>query len=655
MLVIDQVRRSDPRLRSLALLFFLGFAVLLVGLWYVQIVSGRKYEDSMKVQALRTVRLPAARGRILDRNGQVMVDNQPRFNINLYLEDIRPQFTYEYTNSLKKEFVAKHGRSPKSAERGQLEKLARYRVVSNIVWQVSTAVLPQPRFLDPYRFEKLYNEKRAIPMSLVTDLTPQQIALFFGKASGFPGVELEVEPYRFYPYGSLAAHALGYTRRAEVMEDIGEDDENAFNYRTIPVAEYHGVIGLEGGFDEELRGKAGLKAILVNNIGYRQSEETWVEPSPGKNLVLTLDLEIQKAAELALAMTGSDTRGAVVVLNVKNGDVLALASSPAYDLNMFVQPGDYTTNHWNRLNDALLTPQYNRALQGAYHPGSTFKMIVALAAFEAGVADLGTLVHNPGYIRVGNRPIKDNNAPIGDWAFMEAFKRSANTYFIHVGLEAGAERLIDMGRRFNLGDKTGVVQPYLESKGLFPEIGARIKEDGSRWTQFDTALLCIGQGQIMVTPLQMALVTAAIANGGQVLRPRLVMQVEEQGSMAPPEVLPALQVERNINVKPQYLEWVRRAMLDDVQDQKVGTGKAAYIAGMDICGKTGTAQIRTPKGMDHVTWFVSFAPFDSPKYAVVVVVEGGGSGGGTCAPKAKEVYKAIQKIEQNRLKNIVVK
>jgi cell division protein FtsI/penicillin-binding protein 2 len=150
-------------------------------------------------------------------------------------------------------------------------------------------------------------------------------------------------------------------------------------------------------------------------------------------------------------------------------------------------------------------------------------------------------------------------------------------------------------------------------------------------------------------------VTAAVANGGKVLRPRLVMQLEEQGNNRLPEVMPPLQIERDIQVQPQYLEWIRRAMLDDVEDQKVGTGKAAYIPGMGICGKTGTAQIQTPNGKHHVVWFVSFAPFDAPKYAVVVVVEGQYiSGGGVAAPKAKEVYKAIERIEQNRLKNIVV-
>jgi penicillin-binding protein 2 len=304
------------------------------------------------------------------------------------------------------------------------------------------------------------------------------------------------------------------------------------------------------------------------------------------------------------------------------------------------------------LSDEKLKPQYNRALQGTYHPGSTFKIIVALAAFEAGVMDLNYEVYNPGYFTVGNRKIKDRNAPVGSWAFTEAFKRSANTYFIEVGLKAGVDRIIEMGERFNLGDKTGVVQPELERSGYFPEIGQRFKKDGSKWMEGDTANLCIGQGDIMVTPLQMALVTAAVANGGTVIRPRLVLQLEEQGQNTLPEVMPHQVKERDINVRQQHLEWIRRAMLEDVEDQKVGTGKAAYIPGMGISGKTGTAQIRTPKGIDWITWFVSFAPYDNPKYAVVVMVESGSSGGGTCAPKAKEVYKAIQKIEEDRLKHI---
>lgn len=656
MLILDHVKRGDPRLRLLAGLFFLGFATLLVGLWYVQIVSERKYENSLRVQSFRTVRVPAPRGRIVDRHGQVLADNQPRFNINLFLEDIRSQFTFEYTNKFKREFRAQHHRLPKHSERLELEKLARYRVVSNIVWQVSSAVLPQPLVLNPYAFERHLLERRSLPMPLVTDLTQQQIALFMERASDLPGVELEVEPYRFYPHGSLAAHALGYVQK-DREKALPEEDEIDFHYR---LPDYTGVTGLEAGFDEDLRGRPGAKAILVNNVGYRQSEQSWGQSSPGRNVVLTLDLEIQKAAERALALSGPDTRGAAVVLDCRTGDLLALASAPAYDLNLFVRPRDFSTNEWTRLNDPVLTPQYNRALQGAYHPGSTFKMFVALAAFEAGVMNLNDTVHNPGYYKIGRRQIRDDNAPKGDWAFFEAFKRSANTYFIHAGLKAGLDQLVAMGRRFNLGERTGVVQPGLESAGYFPALRPRTKLDGSPWMEGDTANLCIGQGEITVTPMQMALATAAVANGGTLLRPRLVMQVEDQIQQASPgralpEVIPAAQVERRIELNPQHLEWVRRAMLEDVEDQKVGTGRAAYVPGMGIAGKTGTAQIRTPAGMDLVTWFVSFAPYESPRYVVVVVVESGSSGGGTCAPKAREIYRTIQKWEQSRAKTMAAK
>jgi penicillin-binding protein 2 len=440
-------------------------------------------------------------------------------------------------------------------------------------------------------------------------------------------------------------------REAEQRTD--DDHEIVFRH-SLP--SFRGKTGLEQGFDEDLNGKAGARAILVNNVGYRENEQTWVHPMAGKNVVLTLDLEIQKAAERALTASDPDTRGAVVVLDVNNGDLVAMASAPAYDLNMFVRPWDFSTNDWARWGDEMLAPQYNRALQGAYAPGSVFKIIVALAGFEAGIMDLETTVHNAGGIRIGRRWIKDDNAPVGDWAFKEAFKRSANTYFIDVGLKAGADKLVEMGARFGLGEKTGVVQPALEQAGYFPTLGARKKPDGSPWTDGDTANLCLGQGEITVTPLQMALVTAAVANGGDLLRPRLVMQVEEQAPNGEVEPLGGRRVERSANVSPKHLEWVRMAMLADVAEEK-GTGRAAFVPGMNICGKTGTAQVRTPHGTTWVTWFVSFAPFESPKHAVVVVVETADPGSGTtlCAPKAKEIYKAIQKQEQNRLKRMAAR
>ncbi len=647
MFFVDQVRRADPRLRWLGVLFFCGFAVLLAGLYYVQIVSREKYENSLKIQSFRTVRVPAARGRIFDRNGNVLADNQPRYNINLFLEDIRSQFLYEYTNSVVKEFVARNGRRPKTDEKNELSRVARYRVASNIVWQVSSAVLPLPLVLLPEAFEKHYAEKRAIPMPIVTDLTPQQMALFMERAWDLPGIELEVEPYRFYPYGSLAAHALGYVRRENKDDDEPGESDMTFHYR---LPDYDGVTGLEGGFNDQLRGAPGAKAILVNNVGYRQSEETWQESVPGRNVILTLDLDIQKAAERALLMSGPDTRGAAVVLDTRTGDILAMASAPSFDLNMFVRPRDFSTNEWARMNDKELLTQYNRALQGAYHPGSTFKIIVALAGFEAGMINPADTVTVPPERKywIGKRSIRDT-APPGVYDFKEAFKHSCNCYFIEYGLKLGPDRIIEMGNRFNFGDKTGVVQPGLEERGYFPV--QRRKKSGDKWTDGDTANLSIGQGEVIVTPMQLALMTAAVANGGKLLKPRLVVELEDQLTTRRLETMPEAQIEREIPLNQRGLNLIRAAMLADVEENG-GSGKEAYIPGMGICGKTGTAQVEKNGGIDHITWFVSYAPYQNPKYAVVVLVESGVSGGLSCAPKAKEIYKTIQRIENDRLKKM---
>lgn len=648
MLVLDQVKKGDPKLRWLAALVLVGMGILLTGLWFVQVVWRHQYQDSLEAQSYRNVRLPAVRGKILDRNGKLLAENHPRYNVNLYLEDIREGFKYAYTNTIKPGFTERMGRKPKGPELWELQELARYVVASNIVWHASAAILPQPLILNPKAFSRHYREKLAMPMPIVTDLTPQQIGAFAVKSMDLPGVELEVEPFRYYPHGSLAAHVLGYVQQ-ERKTDEDEEEDYLFRYR---LPDYVGRTGIESGFDEELRGKAGGKAILVNNIGYRQSEETWLPPDPGKNVVLTLDLELQKATEKALRGNNPDTRGAAVVLDVHTGDILAMASAPAYDINMFVQSRDYSKEDWDRLNDSKLLPQYNRALQGTYHPGSIFKIIVALAAFEKGIMTPDDTVTHPGYYMVGRRKINDT-APPGTYNFKDAFKHSCNAYFIEYGLQAGMDPIIEMGNRFGLGERTGVVPSKFEYRGYFPEVGERLKKDGSRWMDGDTANLCIGQGEIMVTPLQMALMTAAVANGGKLMSPRLVLQLQDPQNGGTAEAMPPPKIDSDLNIKPRTLQVVREAMLADVEEEG-GTGKAAFIPGMGISGKTGTAQVRTRHGMDYVTWFVSFAPFDSPRYAVVVMVESGSSGGGTCAPKAKEIYKALQKMEQGQNTNLIV-
>jgi len=279
---------------------------------------------------------------------------------------------------------------------------------------------------------------------------------------------------------------------------------------------------------------------------------------------------------------------------------------------------------------------------------------VALAGFEAGVinpADTVTVPPDQQY-RLGKRGIRDT-APPGTYNFKEAFKRSSNCYFIEYGLrKIGLDRIVEMGHRFNLGERTGVVQPSLEQDGYFPPVGKRTKKDEEKWTDGDTANLSIGQGDITVTPLQMALMTAAVANGGRLLKPRLAVELEDQQSAHRFETIPPGQVERSISLPAQGLDLVRAAMLADVEEEG-GSGRSAFVPGMGICGKTGTAQVDRRGGRkDHITWFTSYAPYQNPKYAVVVMVESGVSGGGTCAPKAKKIYETIQRLEDERLKRM---
>lgn len=638
MLILDQLREADRRLRLVALGVSAGMLILLAGLWHVQIVSGKKYSTNLKDQAFRNVLIAAPRGKILDRNGALLAENQPLFVVNLYLEDLRGQFVFEYTNRVRPDWIAANPGKKVSSVKGALSRQARYNVVSNIVWQVSSAVLPSPLILNETAFAKHYNESLALPMPILTGLSQDQVALFMERASGIPGVELEALPIRLYPEGQLAVHLLGYVRR-EVMHADDDDDISFIDKTPVLV----GKAGIEATFDEELRGRPGLRSILVNNLGYRQKEEVWSSPIPGQNVQLTLDVEIQKAAEAALRMSGPETRAAAVVLDVRTGDVLASASAPSFDPNAFltrVSPEEFA-----KMNDPLLRPLLNRAIYGAYPPGSTFKMIDGLAIMESGMFDPRATVYNPGYYKLGRRAINDT-APPGAYDFRESIKHSCNCYFIEYGLRMGPQRLIEMGNRFMLGERTRLVPRGYEVPGYFPETGQRYKKDGTLWMDGDTANLSIGQGEITVTPMQMAVVTAAIANGGKVFQPRLLKSIGAGLVDMAGRVMPPAEIINDIGVNPRHLAILREAMWACVNDG--GGGKEAKVEGANVCGKTGTAQAMVNGKRDYVVWFCSFFPYEAPRYALSVMMESGGSGGKDCAPKAREIIKAIVKAEQRQ-------
>lgn len=644
MLIFDQLRKSDRHLQLIAVMVLVGMGILMGGLWYLQVISAKRYQADVQGQSFRTVRVPAIRGKVLDRNRQPLADNRPCYNVNLYLEELRRNFRHQYTNSVKREFERAHPKMKLTRSiTDELERQARYQVVSNLVVQTSS-VIQEPRFLLEKEFLKHYDSSRSLPLPLLKDLSFQQVAMFAEKSPNLSSLALEPQPLRVYRYHTAAAHILGHLRRDD---NPSEDEERDFQFR---LPDYRGVKGIEVAFDTELRGKPGVKLVKVNSMQYRQSEEMLTPPEPGQNVILTIDLTIQQAAERALLLAGEETRGAAVVMNSENGDILAMASAPSFDPNEFMSP--ILTERWETFfQHEKLLPMLNRAVYGEYPPGSVFKIITGLACLEAGL-DPDEVYRSAGFYRLSlrGRPIGDT-AGAGDFKFRTAFCFSSNPYFQNFGLKAGPQKLVEMGVRFGLGERTGISNG-MEAKGYFPKLDDIRKSSGNRWMDGDTANLCIGQGEIKVTPLQMAVVTAGVASGGKIWQPRLVSRIEPQESQSEIAAIdfPAGQVRRDLMLNPQHLALLRQAMLDDVEFRdpvtgRWGTGRSAAVKGMRVCGKTGTAQV-VAKYDKHITWFVSFAPFEAPRYVVVVMVEGGASGGGTCAPIAKIIYEALLKREQ---------
>lgn len=642
MLIVDQLKRGDPKLRWLAIGVLVGMLVLATGLWFLQVVNYQKYEKNLLTQSYRSVRLPAVRGRILDRQGVILAESRPSYNVNLYLEELRPGFQEQYrvlkTNALARLEQANKG-LPKEkrkkltqAETDAMQRQARFLVANNLVRRISQT-LQIPLELTEKDFRKHYEEKRSLPLPVVENLSPAHVARFAESLSTLPGVDLQVQSLRSYPLGQTAAHILGYMTKAEKAP--GEEEAVDFDYR---LPDFKGVVGIEGYFDEQLRGVAGAKSMLVNNLLYRQAENVWLPPKPGQDVILTIDAQIQQAAEKALPRFG--TRAAVVVMDVSNGDILAMASAPTFDPNAFVP--SITHAEYARLNDPETKPMLNRASFGIYQPGSAFKIVIALAALEAGKIDPREQFFSKGFYPKPGGDRMNCTAGAGYFDFRRAFIRSCNCYFADHGLHTGLDNILRMGSQFCFGERTELPTRQ-DLGGYFPPVGTRRKNMGGLWRDGDTANLCIGQGDIAVTPIQMTVMTAAIANGGKVFWPRLVdrLESEDNGFRKTTEVTPVGRLRNELKVSPQNLRLVQEAMRDDVTPE--GTGKAAAIPGWQICGKTGTADSKTAR----TTWFVSYAPFDSPRYAVVAMVESGASGGDTCAPIARRVYEALQRREQS--------
>lgn len=624
--------RFTARILVLGLIMLVALSGLVFRLWYVQIARGAEYTARIGNRSQVSVRIPAVRGEILDRNGIKLVENRASFEVDFYL----PDMVRAYRES--------KGAVPMTTYRGRVHNMPRDLKEADVVKIVSEEVIPRLEELgvaEDYNANALqihYRTNREVPYSYRQDLDFEQMAVFSEKNLGLPGVNVTVKPVRWYVYGSLAAHLLGYVGMPNDLDKL--PDLRNFNFYE---PDMEGKAQIELYLNDYLKGQPGARILQRNVKGVIEGEVSRKEPIQGNNVFLTIDARIQYFAEQALRAVG---RGAAVVINPQNGDILAMASVPSYDPNVFIP--SIAALDWNALTKDETNPLLNRAIS-AYAPGSTYKIPVALAGLRAGA---GNRTFNcSGGVTYGNKFMKcwiaDKGGAHGTIGLSDAIKLSCNAFFYQYGNAAGIDQIVAVGNMLGLGQKSGIPLSG-EAPGVLPspEWLASINPQ-ARWTSGLTANTSIGQGDVLASPLQMAMIASAVANGGTVYYPRLIDRIVAQDgkvvAQEPSRVRANLITDAGLT--PEQVEKVRRGMWK-VVNEGGGTAGRARIKDVEVAGKTGTAQFWRSGVKDNHTWFVSFAPYEAPRYVVVTFVQGAKSGGGVSAPIAAKILEDIFKMEK---------
>jgi penicillin-binding protein 2 len=621
----------ERRIAVVAVLLCLAFSIFLVRLFQLQIVEGADLRHRSERNFVRTVRLEAPRGEIVDREGRVLVTSRPAFGVGVIPSELRsPGRAFRALSMLLG---------------GDAEELRR-------------------------RVGKRRGRERFQTVILDGDLSYDRTVQVEAHRYRLPGVVIDRVPRRHYVEESQAAHMLG------TIGEIQSQQLQTRKFAGYRAGEIVGQNGLESRFEIHLRGRAGGRNLVVDAAGREIEVRDQVEPVPGGRVVLALDLDLQRAAEQAFLSphpepyttidreTGEekllpaepDRMGALVALDPRNGDLLALVSLPAYDPNAFA--GGIDSETWRQLTSNEWRPLQDRALSGQYPPGSTYKLIVAMAGLEEGELDPEQPVFCPGWYRLGRRTYRCwKRGGHGEVALREAIKLSCDVYFYELGVRLGIDRIGRYARAFGLGRPTGIDLPA-EQDGLVPDRDWKQRVRGQPWIKGETVSAAIGQGFNLVTPIQMAVAVAAIANGGRVLEPRVVQRLERwTGEVV--EERPPRQRER-LPVSEEHLELIRQAMTAVVMEPH-GTGGRARVPGLEVAGKTGTSQVvrlELVEGLedeeipirhrDH-GWFLAFAPVESPEIALAVLVEHGGSGGSVAAPVAQKVLARFEEKRRARI------
>lgn len=569
------------------------FLVFLSRLVQLQLLYQDEYGRKSEENSIRPIARDPLRGFIFDRNGIIIVDNRPSYTVTI---------------------------TPAEFSEGSIDRLAELLSLS-------------PDFIRE-RLEKGKAYNRFSPMKLKRDIDFPTLSLLEEHRDKLPGVDYQVESKRYYPTKAKAPHLFGYTKEVTDVQVATTPDK----YRPGDII---GATGLEAGYERNLRGEKGFEFITVNAkgqmLGAYNGGVSDIVSKEGDDLVLALDAGLQAFAESLLA----DKRGAVVAIDPRDGGVLALVSKPDYDLMHF--SGVTPTEVWSMLNTDPAKPLFNRATLTRYPPGSTFKMVLAAAALQEGIVSPGWTINCTGAFRFGNKVFKDLHVH-GSTNMIESIQRSCNVYYYQLMLKTGLERWNFYGQQFGFGSPTGI-DILEENPGLLPseEYFNRVYGKG-RWTQGYLVSLGIGQGELGVSPMQMACYAMVLANKGYYHRPHVVQRIRSKESG---EV-------RDIRVETRKLEigenvWsVIREGLFRCVNAAGGTGGMARVAGINVAGKTGTAE--NPHGKKDHSWFIGYAPADAPTIAICVLVENAGYGGTVAAPIAglcieKYLYGELVRIK----------
>jgi penicillin-binding protein 2 len=449
-----------------------------------------------------------------------------------------------------------------------------------------------------------YRNQRYQPFTVLENITPDQVSKIQAAGLEAKGFGFQTAPLRHYPRGAELAHVLGYLSR--------DQQRNRGKYLSGDVIydRYKGASGIESVYDKELTGKEGRFMISTTPEGYARSAVVAEPAAYGNNVRLSIDSKIQAAVEQALNLKKID---AAVMLDVHTGDVVAMASHPTFDPNIFVP--SISADEWNALNSDELNPLLNRAIHAQYPPGSSFKTVTSIAAMTAGVFDPNWIVHCTGYFDIGNvhMVLTDEH---GDVSYLQALTYSYNTYFMTLGLKVGRDILLDTARSLNLGSLTNINLPG-ELPGLIPDNEFVKRTHGREFGGGDVANTSIGQGDVLVTPVQMADLMAAIANNGTVYRPRIVQQIEDRSG----NVIKTFPVEtlRTVTFDEQFMPMLKKAMINVIDE---GTAKVVHRDDMKIAAKTGTAQVGSKEHHRQIAWLCGYLPADNPQYSFAVVVQG---------------------------------